>query len=158
MNDHYIVTADQGHLRIYVEHRSAGQSTVGLVPVEGLDFPAGKNGYVDRDTDMAGRFASSKHQSVAPGSPGARTGMSIDERLPMKREEERRRVKEIAAAIDRFLRQRPDATWDFAAASDLNQAVLDGLSPDVRKRLHRAIPKDLVNQPVESVREHFVGA
>src|SRR5947209_4206783 len=100
MSEHHIVAVDHGHLRIYAEQRQPGQTTPGLRQVEAMDFPAGKNSYVDRDTDMAGRFPSSKHQGPAPGAPTGRTGMSIDERLPMQREESRRRAKEIAAEIE----------------------------------------------------------
>ena len=157
MREHYVVTADHGHLRIYVERNAPGQRAPALDQVEALDFPPGKKGYADRDTDMAGRFASSKHQTSAPGSPMARTGMSIDERLPMQREESRRRAKELAAEIDGFFRQRRDATWDFAAGPELNSTVLELLSPAVRQRIRRSLAKDLVNQRGDEVRAHFAG-
>src|SRR5688572_13741369 len=157
MREHYVVTADHGHLRIYAERKSPGQKTPALDQVEAMDFPQGKRSYVDRDTDMAGRFASSKHQMPAPGSPTARTGMSIDERLPMQREESRRRAREIAAEIDAFLQQRPEASWDFAAGPELNGVLLELVSPAVRQRLRRTLAKDLVNQRGEEVRAHFAG-
>lgn len=158
MSEHYIVAVDHGHLRIFAERKPPGQATPGLDPVESMDFPAGKRSYTDRDTDMAGRFASSKHQGAAPGGPTARTGMSIDERLPMQREESRRRAKELAAEIDVFFQRRPDATWDFAAGPELNSAVLDLLSPAVRKRVRRSVTKDIVNQRTNELRAHFAGA
>ena len=157
MREHYVVTADQGHLRIFVERHSPGQRAAALDQVEALDFPQGKKSYVDRDTDMAGRFASSKHQAAAAGSPVARTGMSIDERLPMQREEHRRRAKEIAREIDAFFQQRREASWDFAAGPELNGSVLDLLSPEVRQRARRILAKDLVHQRAEEVRAHFAG-
>jgi hypothetical protein len=157
MREHYVVTADHGHLRIYAERKAPGQKTPALDQVEAMDFPQGKRSYVDRDTDMAGRFASSKHQMPAPGSPTARTGMSIDERLPMQREESRRRAREIAAEIDAFLQQRPEASWDFAAGPELNGVLLELLSPAVRQRLRRTLAKDLVNQRGDEVRAHFAG-
>jgi hypothetical protein len=158
MNEHYIVTLDRGHLRIYSETTAPGQ-TPRLEIVEAMDFPEGKHGYTDRDTDMAGRFNSSKHQSAASGAPGGspagRTGMSIDERLPMKREEERRSVVMLAAELNQFLQHRPEASWDFAAAPSLYNAVLAELSPDTRRRMRRALSKDLVNQNSDEVRAHF---
>ena len=157
MREHYVVTADHGHLRIYVERNSPGQRAPALDQVEALDFPQGKKGYTDRETDMAGRFASSKHQMPAPGSPTARTGMSIDERLPMQREESRRRAKEIASEIDSFFQPRRDASWDFAAGPELNSTVLELLSPAVRQRIRRSLAKDLVNQRGDDVRAHFAG-
>src|SRR5438046_2348355 len=115
MSEHYIVTVDHGHLRIFADRLPAGQVTPALEQVQAMDFPLGKRDPSDRDTDAAGRFASSKTQAAGAGAPTARQGMSIDERLPMRQEESRRRAKELAAEIDAFFRQRPEATWDFAA-------------------------------------------
>jgi hypothetical protein len=159
MSDHYIVTADHAHLRIFAERQPPGQQQPALEQIEAMDFPQGKHGYSDRDTDMAGRFAGSKPQSSGPGRSGigiGRTGgMSIDERLPMEREERRRRAKEIAAEIDAFFAQRNNATWDFAAGPDFNSAVLELLTRDTRERLRRSVSKDLVNQRVDELRAHF---
>jgi hypothetical protein len=157
MREHYVVTADSGHLRIYMERNSPGQRAPGLDRVEAMDFPQGRKSSAERETDMAGRFASSKHQMAAPGNPTARTGMSIDERLPMQREDARRRAKELASEIEAFLQQRPVATWDFAAGPELNSAVMELLSPAVRRRVRRSLMKDLVNQHGDDVRAHFAG-
>lgn len=156
MSDRYIVTLDHGHLRIFEERNPPGQLSPALVQVEAMDFPAGRNSYTDRETDMAGRFPTSKNQSIG-GSTGARTGMSTDERLPMQREEERRRARELADEVDQFFQQRPEAQWDFAAGPELNNAVVELLSPGVRQRLRRSVAKSLVNQRVDEVRAHFAG-
>lgn len=158
MNDHFIVAIDHGHLRIFAERTGPGQSSPALDPVQSMDFPQGRASYTDRDTDMAGRFQSSKHQAPGPGNPTARTGMSIDERLPMQREESRRRAKDIAAEINTFFQQRPNADFDFAAGPDLNGTVLDLLLPEVRRRIRRSVTKDIVNHPTQEIRSHFVGA
>ena len=157
MREHYVVTLDHGHLRIYIERHSPGQRAPTLDQVAAMDFPQGRKSYVARDTDMAGRFASSKHQASAAGAPTARTGMSIDERLPMQREESRRRAKELAAELDAFFQRRPQASWDFAAGPELNTALLDLLSPAVRQRIRRTLAKDLVHQRGDEVRAHFAG-
>ena len=161
MNQHFVITLDRGHLRIYTEITAPGQ-TPHLEIVEAMDFPQGKRSYTDRDTDQAGRFQGSKHQARAPGAPGgapaARTGMSIDERLPMKEEEERRSVQILGSELETFLRNRPDATWDFAAPPTLYNAVIGELSPDTRNRMKRSLSKDLVNQSGEEVRAHFAAA
>src|SRR5688500_3251622 len=130
MNEHYIVAVDHGHLRIYAERRSPGRKTPGLEQVQAMDFPAGRHSYSDRDTDMAGRFPSAKRQSAGAGGPGnvGHVGMSIDERWPMKREEARRRAKELAAEIEAFFQLKPDASWDFAAGQELNGTVLEMIS------------------------------
>jgi hypothetical protein len=87
--------------------------------------------------------------------PTGRTGMSIDERLPMEREETRRRIADVAEAIEAFFAVRPAATWDFAAPPTAHNQILAALSARTRDRLQKSISKDLVNQPVESLRTHF---
>ena len=160
MKEHYFVTADHGHLRIYLERMEPGQRHADLEQVESMDVPAGIKGYTDRETAMAGRFQSSKHQAAsgAPGQVPGRTGMSIDERLPMEREENRRRARDVAAEIDTFFSTRPAASWDFAGGPAFHQAVLDEVSRPVRERLRRTIPKDLVNQRTEELRAHLARA
>jgi hypothetical protein len=81
--------------------------------------------------------------------------MSIDERLPMQREEERRRARDIAQEIETFFVAHRDATWDFAGSPDLHNAVVDQLSDRVRLQLRRSLAKDLVNQRPEDVRAAF---
>lgn len=155
MSEHYLVTANQGHLRIFQHRRPPGQTTAAYDEVQALDYPAGVKGYTSRETDMAGRFQGSKHQASAPGSPVARTGMSTDERLPMQREEERRRAREIAETVSGFLQSHPAATWDFAAGPGLHTAVLEFLSAEVRGRLKHSLSKDLVHQPTTTLQTHF---
>ncbi len=83
--------------------------------------------------------------------------MSIDERLPMQREESRRRTRDLAAEVDQFLQQRPECSWDFAAGPELNHAMIEMLSPGVRQRMRRSVAKGLVTQRVDEVRAHFAG-
>lgn len=155
MNSHYVVIADHGHLKIFKEQLAPGQSTPGLDEVYAMDFPQGRVSYVGNDTDMAGRFQGSKQQGGAPGAPGARTGMSIDERLPMEREADRRQVEDVATAIDVFLGGQPTASWDFAAGPSGHNAILERLSPPVRARVRNSISKNLVNQPKAELLGHF---
>jgi hypothetical protein len=155
MSNHYIVLADHGHLRIFEQRSPTGQSTPGLVEVDAMDFPQGKKSYTDSDTDMAGRFQGSKQQGRGPGSPVARTGMSIDERLPMQREVERRSIDDVVVAIESFLQAQPDATWDFAAGPQMHNAVLGELAPKTKARLQRSLSKDLVHLPIAELLAHF---
>jgi hypothetical protein len=81
--------------------------------------------------------------------------MSIDERLPLQRESDRRRIDDVAQAIDSFLMAQPNATWDFAAGPSAHNAILDQLAPQTRARLRNSVSKDLVNQPLTELRGHF---
>lgn len=157
MSEHFFVAADHAHLRIFRQRQDPGQLAADLEEVESMDFPAGKRSYVARDTSMAGRFQGSQSQATTPaGMPGARTGMSIDERLPMQREEERRRVRDVAQEIETFFVAHRDATWDFASGPEMHNAVLALLSDRLKGQLRRKITKDLANQPLQSVRALFV--
>lgn len=155
MNNHYIVIADHGHLRIFAKHQDIGQTTPTLEEVQSIDFPQGRASYVDNDTDMAGRFQSSNYAANAAGAPGLRQGMSVDERLPMQREMNRRRTADVARAIEQFLLADPTATWDFAADSSAHNPIIDALPSSVRFRLRGSVPKDLVNQPLNELLGHF---
>lgn len=136
MTEHFIVTLDRGHLRIYAEERAPGQATPRLALVEAMDFPAGTESYTAHETDQAGRF---------PGALGRQGGGSIDERLPMRREVEKRRIEDLAGEVNSFLRTRPEASWDLAAPAEIQPLVLAQLAPSTRERLCRSLVKDLTN-------------
>lgn len=156
MNSHYFVIADHSHLRIFTEKTARGQATPGLEEVYAMEFDQGRHGYTDNDTDQAGRFQGSKQQGASPGSPTARGGMSIDERLPMQREAHRRAVAEISSAIELFLARHRDATWDFSAGPATHNAILERIPAPIRSRLRNSVAKDLVNHPVADLRERFL--
>jgi hypothetical protein len=155
MSEHFVITADHGHLRVFQQREVPEHSSPALDEIQAEDFPAGFRSYVQRDTDRAGRFQSSKHQGRGPGAPTARQGMSVDERLPMQREEERRQLRDLAAAIEDFLVRYPHATWDFAAGPEVHNAVLEALSPAIRTRLQKTVTKDLAHQPPADLIGHF---
>ncbi len=144
--EHFLVALDRARLRIYRERRQPGQDHTQLELVEAIDFPEGFSAFTERDTDAAGRF---------PGSKGG-AGMSIDERLPMLREYERRRANDLAAELDSFLAKRPYATWDLAAGPTICRAVLGRLSRESEARLRRSVMKDVVKQPPAAI--HFPAA
>lgn len=136
MNQHYVITLDRRHLRIYLE--VPGEAYPRLQVVETMDLP-GRG-------DSASPFP--KPSASAAGS----------ERVTPRREGERREAGVLAAELDAFLRDRPEASWDFAVAPGLYEAVIETLSPDTRRRLKRVISKDLVHQRIEEVRLQFAAA
>lgn len=152
--EHFLVVLDRAHLRIYRAEAPIVGSSPRLELVEALDVPAGKQRYTATESDQAGRFPGSKGPTPGGGAPA---GQSIDERLPMQEEHQRRIVGELASHLGQFLQLHPRATWDYAAPDALHPAVLERLEPSVRTRLGHALQKDLVNQPVEELRAHFPG-
>ncbi len=143
--EHFVVVLDRAHLNIY-RVREAGPGTrARFERVEAITLVAGTAHYTDRDADQAGRFGA----RVGPG------GGSIDERLPMQNEHERRLVADLAERLRGFLEKHARATWDYAAGPALHHAVLDRLPPAVLERLIAAVPKELVHQTPAELEAHF---
>ncbi|HYP17577.1 MAG TPA: host attachment protein [Opitutus sp.] len=148
MNEHFIVTIDRGHLRIYSETRTFGDTMPRLEIVEAMDFPSGHATAAEGESDSAHPFLGSRlrPESSSAEGPGSR------------REREKRNVAVLAAELDTFLQSRPEASWDFAATPALFDTVVEALSPETRRRLKRVLSKDLINQNSEEVRAHFATA
>lgn len=146
MKDSIYVALDRSRLRVYREE-------IPLSPVEGrealkvvgsVDYPDGRTGYVGNETDVAGAFP-----------PSGGHGHSIDERLPLKEEHERRLATQLATSLEPVLQAYPHDTWHLAAGPGLLQPVLGRLSPSVRERLGRALEKNLAQLPAHELRGHF---
>lgn len=144
-SEHFVVAVDRAHLRIYQMKEEPGvRAQPQFELAEALDFPAGRRHYTSRDSDQAGRFSSA-----------AQMGGSIDERLPMQEEHQRRLVAELVHFVGEFLSQRPQARWDLAAGPALHRPLLEGLGPEIGARLRHALVKDLVHQTPGELRAHF---
>jgi hypothetical protein len=146
MNEHYIVTIDRGHLRIFAESKATGRRTPRLEVVEAMDFPSVTNSSAEDDA------------SNDDGSFDARPRRAFSERGSHRGSEARRNLELIAMELDTFLQNRPEASWDFAAAPSLYRAVIDELTPPTRQRLRRVVPRTMINQRADEVRAHFAGA
>lgn len=141
--DTFLILLDRAHLRVFRATHGAPEE------IHSADLPGGRRSYTDNDTDRAGSFSGSR-------TKGARAGAaSIDERLPMQEEQERRLARDAADLIENFLRENPHGRWHFSAGPALHQAVLDALSPAAHARLETAIKKDLVNMPRSELASHF---
>ncbi|HZZ56815.1 MAG TPA: host attachment protein [Opitutaceae bacterium] len=145
---HFIAVVDRVHVRIFQETSAPGQARRGLRLVEALDVLGGRGRVGDRVTDEAGRF---------PGGQSG-SGGGIDERLPMRREGQRRLAADVAGRLSDFFRGRREASWDLAVAKGIFHQVIAQIDPAARGRLRRALAKDLTNQPPETLREHFAAA
>lgn len=146
MNPLYLVLVAQGRFRVLERRRDAERSTSGWLEIANEASPFGGNAYTARETDQAGRFPKTLGQG----------GMSIDERLPMKEEEQRRMVEWLAGCIDNFMTPRPDEAWVFAAGPELHNPVLEALRPSVRSTLSESLQQNLINVPGDEAAAHFM--
>jgi hypothetical protein len=150
-NEEFFITVDSRHLRIFKESKDILQREPSLTLIEAFDIVEGRSKYVTgQETSMAGRFPAER----GPGLGGG-PGMSIDERLPMQEEQERRIAAHIAQYLAAFFAARPDAGWHFAAGPGLLQAVLERLPAAVIGQLREAIQKELANLPPSELLSHF---
>lgn len=129
MHQHFIVTADAARLRIYTERKATGERPARLDMVETMDFPAG--------------FGRTGAGNLDPTSPVEATGQS---------------ALAVAAEVNAFLGDRPEASWDFAGAPALYAAVMGEVAPEALRRLRRASAADLVDLMPEAVRGYFAKA
>jgi hypothetical protein len=146
MSEHYIVTLDQGQLRIYAETRSPAQFQPRLEVVDALDLNGVPSRTGDLDLPLARRF-----HPAGQRPPGAQRA-ERSARTPPRR---RGVAGLLAAELDAFMRQRPHASWDFAAAPAVYSAVMKELSADTRRRLKRVLSAELAQHGPDDVRSHF---
>lgn len=136
-----LIVTDRGHFVAYRLH--PGESPQVL---QRADFSEGTDKISEIVTDQAGRFASG-------GVNGSRH--SAAERPKLVLELESRCVRHIAERITEVLTEH-SGTWGLAAPGEIIHTILDHLSPELRKRLHVNLSKDLVKVPVGEIAGHFL--
>jgi len=145
-----VLAANLGHLKAF---RVAETPTRGrkLELIEDMEFPEAHGHFLDKVTDMAGRF---------PVSEGAGPGlaMSNGEALTAELEIQRRLVKLIAQRIATILNSERPEYWHFAANLAVHQAILNELTPELRERVVRHVHADLTKVPASEVLAHFTPA
>ena len=142
-----IVAANLGHLKVY---RAVDTPTRGrkLDLVEEMEFPEAHGHFIDKVTDMAGRFPVSE-------AAGVSSGMSRGEALSAELETERRLVKLVAQRIAAVLESERPEYWHFAATQEVHQAILNELPTELRERAVRHVYADLTKVPPPEVLAHF---
>lgn len=141
------IAANLGRLKAF---RVAETPTRGrkLELIDEVAFPEAHGRFLDKVTDMAGRF---------PVGDGTRPGMGMarGEALSAEQEIQRRLVKRIAERIETLLvTERPEA-WHFAASAEIHQAVLNELPPSLQERVVRHVMADLTKVPPSEVLAHI---
>lgn len=141
----FLVIADRGQLKAFEVENNP---THGPAPrlVSALDFNEPRERYAEKFTDQAGAF---------PDGATNGQGNSIAERTKLAAEGEMRAFRTIAGEITELLKQHRPARWAFAAPSEINGAILDGLAPELKASLALNLPRDLVNTDPGELLGHF---
>lgn len=140
MNPSLLYIADRGGLKVY--------RVEGHVPhlLEFFPVDDAKGRWRDHLTDRAGGF---------PSGQGAGHGNSTAERLRLEAETDMRCLRKIAGRLKESLDEHEEDRWSFAAPSELNGAILDGLPDRYRSRLVQSLHTDLLNTPEDELATHF---
>ncbi len=139
-----IIVADRGHLVAYRLSDSGRTERI-----ESAEFVEGSRKLSELVTDQAGAFPTG-----SPGSPGT----SHAERLPLEAELEMRSFRQIAAKVRELVDRENPVFWGFAAPSEINGAILDGLDDDCHRRLAVNLKLDLIHHPATEVAERFLSS
>ena len=139
-----IVAANLGHLKAF-RVAETPRGTRRLELIEEVEFPEARGRMQDKVTDMAGRF------SVGIGAGMANPSEAMKAQL----EVERRLVKLVAEQIEGILQRERPEYWHLAATSEIHQAILSELPPELRQRVIRHVLADLTHVPAPEALAHF---
>jgi len=144
----FIILADRGCLKAFAIEDTA---TRGAVPrlVENFQIADAHGRYEDKVSDQAGSFPTG-------GTLGQ--GNSIAETLTRESEMESRIFRQLAEHITNLLRQHQPELWAFAAPSEINGAIIDGLDRDLHEKLRWNLKRDLIHTDASELLARFEDA
>jgi hypothetical protein len=133
MKNTVVVVTDLGLFKAYRLERTT-QNTPRLELLEEYLNGDSHSRMQDKVTDQAGRYRSSTNSKW--GTPwGERTHIELEQR--------RRYIKDMARHMSDVLRDGQTEACYFAAASEVNNQILDELEPPLRAKIIKNIPADL---------------
>lgn len=142
-----IIAADRGRFIAYVPNESGSLKSLGSE-----EIPEGLNKLSEQVTDKAGAFPVTG-LNRASGVNGTFTASA--ERLTLEAEIEMQSFRKVAANIESIVARRQPKSWGFAAPSEINGAILDGVGNQVKKTLAVNLRQDLVNVPADQIAKKF---
>lgn len=144
-----VVLTDLGTFKAFALEQDGLSSTPRLQPVETKRIVEGDDRIGGQVTDEAGQFRKSKGRSAVNGD------RSDGEQHNIWLENHRRSEKEIAEAISDLLQDGRFESCYFAASSEINNRILEHLTPQARAKIEKNLHCDLVNVPKNEVLERF---
>lgn len=139
----FLVIADRGRMKAYETHEPL-EGGCSLRVLEDIQMLEPHQKFEARYTDRAGAFPA-----------GASAGNSSGERLNLESETRLRIFRQLAEKLTEWLKKHGPRRWAFAAPSEINDAILNGLDADLKGRLVKNLRADLVNVPTHTLLRHF---
>lgn len=143
-----VIVTDRGSLKAYRvdETPTRGPS---LQLVQAFDMTDAHGKFVDKVTDLAGRFP------VTEGAGAHRGPASIAERTQLATETDRRIQKALADQIAKIVSHDGKGGWSFAAPAEIHSAIVELLPRAVRQRIVEHVKSDLVKVEPAKLTSHF---
>ena len=134
-----IIVADRGRM---IAYRNTGGTSFEVV--DSMQIEEGRSKLSEQVTDNAGRFSSRATQ-----------GGGAAESMTLVAELDTRIFEKLAAAITALCATHKPRTWAFAAPSEINGAILDGLAAELKDRLRLNLDKDLTHFPAGKLKAYL---
>jgi hypothetical protein len=141
-----LIIADRAQMKTFRLAPSPAGRSASLQLLDTFKIDEARGRYADEFTDNLGAFPNG-------GTNGQ--GNSSTERMDLAAENEMRSFRKLATRIEEIVRAEHPQRWAFAAPSEINGAILDGLATECRSTLAQNLRKDLVNLPTAELLEHF---
>ncbi|HUE41784.1 MAG TPA: host attachment protein [Chthoniobacterales bacterium] len=142
-----VILADRGSLKAYQVNETPTRGP-SLKLVQAFDITEAHGKFVDKVTDLAGRFP------VTEGAGAHRGPASIAE-SKLQTETERRINRELADQIAKIINGSGQAGWSFAAPAEIHAAIVDLLPGRIRDRIVEHVKSDLVKVEPAKLSSHF---
>lgn len=139
-----IIVADRGGLKAFKTSKERDEKSIELLEQFVIEEVLGD--FSDKMSDVAGNF---------PIDGTAGKGHAASEKMTIKIEHEKRAIKKIIKDIEVVLKKHQPFVWDFAAASDINGAILDHLDISLKAHLRHNLKKDLMKIAPRDLVSHF---
>lgn len=144
----FLIIADRGGLKAFAVEQTPNRGRT-LRLVNSLQLIDAHGRFRDKFTDQAGSF---------PNGASDGQGSSIAERQELAAEMETRIFRQLASRMTTLLREHQPAAWGFAAPSEINGAIIDGLDRDLHDRLCWNLKRDLINTDPSELWSRFEAA
>jgi hypothetical protein len=146
-----IIAADRGRFIAYVPNDSGT-----LKALRAEEIPEGLQKLSEQVTDKAGAFPMmGPNRGATKGGANVGTFTGSAERLTLEAEIEMQSFRKVASNIESIVSRRQPKTWGFAAPSEINGAILDGVNNQMKQSLVTNLRQDLVNVPADQIAKKF---
>ena|SRR5438128_11333484 len=141
MKKQLLIVMDLGSFKAYTVDNSPLNTTPRLELIEHFTPEEPHRKIADKLSDLAGRYR----------APGAKGGSPWGDRHNLELEERKRLVRQLARRLNALMGGRDVDFCCFAASREINQQILDALSPAAQAKIKRRLTADLVKASKETL-------